>query len=376
MNINEKKRSVKEEREYRVLIGLIEFYIKTGKPVGSNTLKDAGFEELSSATIRNYFSSLEEQGFLEQQHTSGGRIPTEEAFRLYAKEALSNPEITENQENILKKLQKEEAKEIAAYLQEATEELSKLTNCAIFVSAPRFDQDYINKIKLIEIDTQRCLCAIITDFGFIQTEILHIGTKLSAFKIKHLEDYFHWRLSGLDKPTNLESKEEELAQSIYNELMVRYVISYSTFNDEDVYRTGFSKLLAYPEFHEAATLANSLTILETKRTIRLLLRECSSTNLIKCWIGEDFIPFTNFNPKCAAIATPYHINNQAIGAIGIMGPIRMSYKNMSGILQTFSETVSNSLTKNVYKHKISFRRPTNEMNFLHQQENKLLEDKR
>ncbi len=81
-----KKTSIKEERQYKVLIALIEHYILTGKPVGSNTLRESGLDHLSSATIRNYFASLEELGLLEQQHASGGRTPTEKAFRLYAQE--------------------------------------------------------------------------------------------------------------------------------------------------------------------------------------------------------------------------------------------------------------------------------------------------
>ena len=80
------KKSGKTDRERKVLIGLVEHYIQTGKPVGSNVLKDVGFDDLSSATIRNYFAHLEEEGYLAQQHSSGGRIPTDQAFKLYANE--------------------------------------------------------------------------------------------------------------------------------------------------------------------------------------------------------------------------------------------------------------------------------------------------
>src|SRR5580693_4132773 len=78
------KKLPKNDREQAVLIGLVELYLKTGKPIGSSTLQDHGFESLSSATIRNYFSKMEAAGYLKQQHTSGGRIPTAKAFRLYA----------------------------------------------------------------------------------------------------------------------------------------------------------------------------------------------------------------------------------------------------------------------------------------------------
>lgn len=376
LNPTNKKKLSKKERENLVLMGLIEYYIKTGSPVGSNTLKEAGFEGLSSATIRNYFGNLEKQGYLAQQHTSGGRIPTEEAFRLYAKEALNATILTDYQQERFDALKLDETKEIASYMQDAVEELCVLTNCAGFVSAPRFDHDFVRQIKLVEIDPKRVLCVLITDFGVIQTEVLHVEIKLTAFALRRMEEYFQWRITGHDQPLNLEPEEEELAQRLYNELMVRYVISYSTFTDEDIYRTGFSKLLAYSEFHDAANLASCITILENKNSLRLLLRECSGTRQLKYWIGEDLKTVAAVTPQCTIICCPYLINQQAVGAVGMMCPIRVDYKNMFGVIRAISEAISSTLTASVYKFKISYRQPTNETGFLIQQEQKLLEDKR
>ena len=86
-----KRRASKQDRERDVLLGLVDLYIRHGKPVGSQTLQEEGFEHLSSATIRNYFAKLEMEGFLRQHHTSGGRSPTDKAFRLYAEEAEARP---------------------------------------------------------------------------------------------------------------------------------------------------------------------------------------------------------------------------------------------------------------------------------------------
>src|SRR5579872_6156120 len=95
------KKLPKTDRENAVLLGLIELYLKTGKPIGSHTLQENGFESLSSATIRNYFSKMEEAGYLKQQHTSGGRIPTEKAFRLYADANLNEGVLEKTQEEAL-----------------------------------------------------------------------------------------------------------------------------------------------------------------------------------------------------------------------------------------------------------------------------------
>jgi len=366
------KKSAKEDRERRVLLGLIEYYLKTGKPVGSNTLKDAGFEDLSAATIRNYFANLEDTGYLSQQHSSGGRIPTEKAFRLYALEHIDSNILSEEVEKECRELRSSESREVAAYLQLAAEKLSQLTNSAVFLSAPRFDQDFITGLRLVGIDHSRCLCVLITDFGVIQTELLHVEKKLSAFTIKRMEDYFHWRLTGHNKPENLENEEEELAQKIYNELMVRYIVDYSNFTEEEIYRTGFSKLISYPEFQDTKILASSLALFENTHSMRLLIRECSAFNNVKYWIGSDLSTYTTVTPDCTVMAIPYRINNQIAGAIGLLAPLRIPYKEIIGLLRAFGESISEALTRNIYKFKIKYRQPQEEPLYLQKEKHHLI----
>lgn len=350
-----KKKSRKHDREHRVLLALVSHYLKTGKPVGSNTLKEAEFADLSSATLRNYFSHLEEEGYLIQQHTSGGRIPTDLAFRVFAQEYLDSTEKVNQEE--FQHLRHNDTREIAAYLQEAAETLSRLTQTAVFLSAPRFDQDYIVDLKLVAIDHSRCLCVIITGFGVIRTEQLHIDTKLSAFAVKRIEAYFHWRLTGHGKPENCDEDEEQLAQKIYNELMIRYIVGYSNFIDAELYRTGFSKLLSYPEFHEASALASSLALFENAHSMRSLVKECCKISRLKFWIGDDLLPYAESTPNCAVVAIPYYINYNIVGAIGLLGPTRMPYPEIFRMMRSFATCVSEALTRNVYKFKITFRQP-------------------
>jgi len=377
------KKTSKDERERRVLVGLVELYLETGKPVGSKTLQETGFSDLSSATIRNYFADLEKKGFVMQPHVSGGRVPTNEAFRFYANEYakshLIEPECEE-----FDSIRKTETEEIAGFLQKSAETLSSLTQHAVFLSAPRFDHDFISSIKLVPVDYTRFLCVVITDFGVIKTELFHIDKRLSAFSIKRMEAYFHWRLTGHDEPENLTEEEREVAQHFYNELMVRYIVGYSTFIDEEVYRTGFSKLLSYPEFHDTTVLANSLALFENAHSMRLILRECSSLNELKVWIGKDLSTYAVIKPNCSVIAIPYYINKQPVGAVGLIGPTRMTYRELFGMMQAFSDSLSEALTNNIYKFKINFRQPQDDQLYLQKEEHQilgqsrlmLLEDKR
>lgn len=367
------KKSGKHERERKVLLALIEYYIKMGKPVGSNTLKEVGFADLSSATIRNYFAHLEEEGYLLQQHTSGGRIPTDKAYRLYAEEYCLNKEqpLTANPLQP-DRLHNAETREIAAFLQKNAEKLSQLTHTAVFLSAPRFEQDFIIGIKCVAIDADRCLCVLITDFGEIITEILHIEKKLSAFAVKRLEAYFNWRLNGCNKPDNLTHSEEELGNKLYNELLVRYIVNYSYFEQEEIHRTGFSTLLSYPEFHDASILANSLSLFENTQGMRLLLKECSKHQDIKFWIGDDLIPYSPKKTNCTVIAIPYFVNRQPVGAIGVLGPTRIPYRTAFSTLRHFADNITQTLTNSLYKFKISLRQPKTEPLDLHKPNLKLI----
>lgn len=366
------KRLNKQGREQKVLIGLVDYYIQTGKPVGSNTLKEAGFGDLSSATIRNYFANLEEEGYLSQSHASGGRIPTEKAFRLFAQECIDSPQLPMPEIPEFSSLNKFLSREIARYLQQSAETLSVVCNCAAFLSAPRFDHDFITDIKLVSLDAFRCLSILISDFGVIQTEILHLPTKLSSFALKRMESYFHWRLTGIGMPDNLEPEEEQIGKNFYNELMVRYIVGYSNFVDEDIYRTGFSRLLTYSDFQDAAKLSGGLSLFENGQSMRLLLRECQALNQLKIWIGSDLSHYAGHHPNCAVLAIPYYINQHPIGAVGLLCPIRVPYRTLFGVLQHFSDVISETITRNIFKFKISFRHPETGKQYLQREEHRMI----
>jgi len=346
----------KDDREKSVLLGLVELYLESGKPIGSNTLRENGFDHLSSATIRNYFVKLEEGGYLKQQHSSGGRIPTPLAYKLYAQPQLTQGFLSPIQEKELDAQLKKETREIASYLQHSAEVISNMSQCALFLSAPRFDQDFLLDIKLVTIDNNRCLCILITDFGLIHTEVLYAEKKLSNFSLKRIEAYCHWRLTKLDKP-NLDENEEKLAKQLYNEIMLRHIINYTHFSAEDIYKTGFSKLLHYPDFNDATSLAAGLSLFENPGHLRQLLQECCKTDSLNCWIGDDLSRLTGTHAACSVIAIPYYINHTSVGAIALLGPNRIPYRQLFGLLKTASNYISESLTRSLYKFKINFRKP-------------------
>jgi len=351
------KKPPKDEREKQVLLGLVELYLETGAPVGSSTLQAHGFQHLSPATIRNYFSALEKGGFLKQQHSSGGRIPTEEAFKLYVQANLAKPELKEKEASAIREKLSKPTREVAAYLQKAAEVLADATQCAVFLSSPRFDQDFVLDIKLVEIDPNRCLCVLVTDFGMVHTEILYLEKGMSHANLGRISQYLQWRISGIERP-KLNTEEEKLADHFYKEIMLRHIVTYSNFSAEDVYKTGFSKLLSYPDFNNATSLASSLSLFENESDLRTLLKKSCEKQELCCFLGDDFEVLSTELSGCSIIVIPYRIHQTLAGAVALLGPNRIPYRRLFGIMETAAEALSETLTSSLYKFKISFRQPT------------------
>lgn len=359
------KRLSKTEREDAILIALVELFIKTNKPVGSSSLQEK-LHSLSPATIRNYFVKLEEKGFLKQQHSSGGRIPTYLAYKEYASIYENN---LEKEEKFLSEKLKKETKEVTSFLHMAAELLSETLSLATFISSPHFDQDFIQDVKLIQLDKTRILCISITEFGQIKTEMLYLNEEIN--NLKNIENFFLWRLNKASKPFFQTEKDLKLAQHLYNEAMLRHFIGY---NASDIYRTGLSKLLSYPEFKDTSLLADSLSLIENPIHISRLIKESAKKDGISYFIGDDLKSFGTSEIAIALI--PYYINQTAIGSIAILGPIRMNYKEVFSTLHLFSKYISETLTKSVYKFKISFKAEESFKNkFLSYNNSILLEDK-
>ncbi len=374
-----KARLSKKEREKKVLFGLVESYINNPQPVGSKTLKEDSFQEISSATIRNYFATLEEQGFLSQQHASGGRIPTEKAYKEYAQEFLKAGTLDEENDQKLKVLQGLFDKEIGAYLGRATELLSEISGYPVFLSTPRFDQDAIIDIKLVGIDIHRCLCIIVTELGMIHTETLHLQSKHHLHALVRIEEALLARIKGKERQTKLNSSEEKTFQDIYHEVMVRYIIGYSNFSTEDLFKTGLSRLLVYPEFNNAETFASSLSLFENDEHLRRLIHKSAIDQTLKTYIGEDLVHYFPLAKNCTVLALQYLIHGKIVGVSGLLGPQRLPYRKLFGLLRAFSEYVSQTLSTTITKHQLSYRMPKDGQLYLESENSNpihLIEDQR
>ncbi|KPK33253.1 MAG: hypothetical protein AMS24_01705 [Chlamydiae bacterium SM23_39] len=353
LNKLNKENFIKNERLFSVLFELIKLYIKTEKPISSNTLKSSSFNNLSSATIRNYFAKLEKLGYLKRSHRSGGRIPTTLALREFANNCLKDLKISGKEEKEIFKNLTSNCKKLKNYLMNSAEFLSKIGKCTVFLTFPLLEQDFIRDIKLLKLSDNNILCIIITDFGQIKTEILSIEENISPENIKKIENFFLWMLSKKSN-TEIDEKSKKIAQKLYNEIMLRYVTSFSS-ESKKIYRTGFSNLLIYPEFKDPVMLSNILSLFDDEKKIDIFLKESIKLNRLTSWIGEELYQLGNLATNCCIIAIPYRINHIPIGAIAVLLPKRVNYNKIFTVMSIFSKKISKTLTKSIYKFKIDFK---------------------
>ncbi|HRW58882.1 MAG TPA: heat-inducible transcriptional repressor HrcA [Chlamydiales bacterium] len=359
----------KEDKIHKVLFGLIELFILTNKPIGSNALKSNGFDYLSSATIRNYFAKLEKEDLLIQQHTSGGRIPTAKAYRIYANAHQDTFSLSKNEKKQIEQLIKQETKQISTFLQTAANLLSETLNLPIFYSTPLFDNDFVQNIKIVPLEPQKLLCIIITDFGQIYTEQILSPISISPKESETIEQFFLWRIGKRIKPL-MKDNIYKLSTRFYNEIMLKHIVNAPNMNP--IQKNGLSKLLNYDEFTDPIEFGNALSILENQETILSILKEGQKISKLSCWIGNELIGFSRKATRCSLITLPYFINQTPIGCFAVLGPMRMPYSKIMTTLQYFGELISESITKSTYKFKISFKSSLDNTDMLRKKEKSIL----
>ncbi|MFA5250448.1 MAG: heat-inducible transcriptional repressor HrcA [Parachlamydiales bacterium] len=366
----EKKRS-KKEREKAILLGLIDLYIKEGRPIGSHTLQEQGFEYLSSATIRNYFAKFEKLGLLSQQHSSGGRIPTTLAFREYANELLQNLKTEKRGLELPNKEEQLPNKEVIGFLQKSAEKFSDLTASALFLLTPSFDQDFVQSLRLVFLDQERILAVLFTDFGEIKTEVLFSWQKLTEKDLAYIEKFLLWKMGKglLDEKKN--ERLNKLAHKFYTEIMLRQMAGYNKNRPEPLYRTGLAKLLETSEFKEPGQILKILSLFEDQNQLGALLKESMKINRLTLWIGEELGAFAQDLKEVSVIAKAYRVGYLPVGAIALLVPKRANYARLFHQLEAFSEQISRLLTLRIVKFKIPFSQGA-ELNL---KESILLEDK-
>lgn len=333
-----------EERKKRVLEAIIEEYTKTAEPVGS--LKIANRLGCSSATVRNEMAELEELGYLEQPHTSAGRIPTTEGYRWYVDSIISEKTLPVKEKESIDQLLKDDVARFDTLMKEATAILSRLTNYASIAMGPEIDDCVVEEIKLVKLGKDRLMIVILADNGMVKESVIKNNADISDENITIFNHYLNYKLRGMNFRDIYENInpyiEKELNHIQDNVVPLIVELNHLLANSSDVYVDGASNLLSLPELKKSETLEKFFNIIETKNSIKELIRNGYDGN-INVYIGQE----TTFDDLKDFTIITYKqiIGDKEVGTIGVIGPKRMDYKKVIPTIKYIGDVLQEKINQ-------------------------------
>lgn len=335
----EKGKSELDERKVKILDAIIRNYLATGEPVGSRTISKYTDLNLSSATIRNEMADLEEMGYIVQPHTSAGRIPSDKGYRLYVDHLMEEKdrEISEMKDFVIEKTEKMEK-----VLKQAAKLLASNTNYATLVSAPAYSKNKIKFIQLSTVSDTQLLAVIVMNSNVVKNQMIDISEPLDNETVLKLNILLNTSLNGLSlDEINLGTiallKEQAgIHSEIVSHVLDTLVQTISETEDLQIYTSGATNILKYPELSDSDSVSSLLSTFEEKEELQSLVTESLSGNEnetgIQVYIGNE-TPVQTMK-DCSVVTAVYDLGEGVKGTIGIIGPKRMDYEKVMDNLKT------------------------------------------
>ncbi|MBD8973460.1 MAG: heat-inducible transcription repressor HrcA [Clostridiales bacterium] len=329
-----------DERKQKILKAIISNYLETGEPVGSRTISKYTDLNLSSATIRNEMADLEELGLIMQPHTSAGRVPTDQGYRLYVDHMMAekDTEMQEMKTQLLERVDKMES-----MLKQVAKVLAYNTNYTTLVTAPQYQNIKLKFIQLSQVDENQLLAVIVVDGNVIKNKLMQVDRMLGNDEILKLNVLLNTFLQGASlQDINLEmiqmikSQAGEFADIMEN-IFQGIAEAIHEADEVEIYTSGTTNMLKYPELGDIEQTTKLLEALEDRQGLDELIDESmnsENTNGIQVYIGEE-APVSNMK-DCSIVTATYELAEGAKGTIGIIGPKRMDYKKVVSTLKNLT----------------------------------------
>jgi len=342
-----------DERKIKILQAIITDYINNGEPVGSRTIAKKYDLGISSATIRNEMSDLEEMGYIEQLHTSSGRKPSDKGYRLYVDRLMELTKLSTEEEYMIKNhLINVALYEVDKIVKQATQMLALLTNLTSIVKAPSVQKSCIKYIQLMGLDAGSILFIIITDSGIIKNNVIKISKPIDGTVIIKLTNILNFRLGKLTiQQINLEvinNLKRDLAfyVEIFNGIIPALYDSLSGVESSEVYIQGAANIFNYPEYNNITKAREFLVLVDNKESINSLLGANDMNGNITIKIGgENFVECAR---ECSIITAVYSVSGTPLGSIGVIGPTRIPYGKVISVLTEVVKELNDNIAQ-IYK---------------------------
>ncbi|MPM12073.1 Heat-inducible transcription repressor HrcA [bioreactor metagenome] len=338
-----------DERKIKILQAIINDYIMTGEPVGSRTIAKKYDLGVGSATIRNEMADLEELGYLEQPHTSAGRIPSNKGYRLYVDKLMETGRLTREEELKIKEYIINSAMyEVDKIVKQACSLLSELTNLTTVVQTPSVRSSYIKSIQLLAIDGHNLVSVIVADSGVIKNHRIRVNNMPRPETIQMINEVLNMRLRNLTiEEINLEvinnlKLELKGFDELFNGILPALYETLKESNNTEVFVEGTTNIFNYPEYNNIEKAKEILSLISDKDSLIDLIEPSSE---ITIRIGEE-----NYFPEakdCSIISAEYSLDGRPIGKIGLIGPKRINYSKVIAIMGQVMKELNKSLRNQI-----------------------------
>lgn len=335
-------------REKEVLRYIVENFIKYAMPVGSRAISKQTDLNLSSATIRNVMSDLEELDFLETPHTSAGRKPTDKGYRFYVDSLMNKDTLNKSEINFIKSQLEDSKTSIVDnedLFLETSRILGKISHQLAVVTQPFLSSGIFAKLELVNISSTKILVILNIQSGYVRTVMMEVDTEVSRDKLDRLSGFLNERLQGLTLKQIRESFEERVSDYKYEEpeLIQMFINSIDKlYYDEEkgrkIFVGGTGDIITQPEFDDPKNFKSVIDLTEDKNLVVHIFQNSSkSGDEVTISIGSE-----NQEKKLkdySVVCTSYNFG-EIKGNIGIIGPKRMNYKKMISLIEYTSKLIS------------------------------------
>lgn len=329
-----------DDRKNKVLQAIIEDYVATAEPVGSRTIARKYNLGVSPATIRNEMSDLEELGYLEQPHTSAGRIPSDRGYRYYVDCLMPEYSITEAERERIRRTFERKIYEIDTLVRETARLLSDTTHLTAVISGPQFEKAVFKELRLVPLSGDKALLVYITDSGMIENKVLEMPYEVTLLEFQQVTEVLNEQLRG----QRVESLSRGALQALQRELS-RYssLLEQALYFLEQrmepgerrrLYLGGTTHMLDQPEFRDVNRLKGLLSFLEHEESVVDLLQPEKETDGVEVQIGEEIR--VRELADCSIVTATYRLGDEIIGKMGVIGPKRMEYARVVSVLNSIS----------------------------------------
>ncbi|MCQ2553463.1 MAG: heat-inducible transcriptional repressor HrcA [Clostridia bacterium] len=330
------------ERKLKILQAIVADFISTSEPVGSRTLSKRLDLDLSPATIRNEMSDLEDMGYLTHPHTSAGRVPSDKAYRLYVDELMNMSDLPDDHKQQIEAKLSKDVEELDQTVEHAAHLLSEMTNLVSFAITPNRAESKISYINFLPVDEGTVVLMIVCEDGKVTNSAIKLNCKYTEEQLTLMSKVMTHNFKGKTISAVLTANIADLFENDMQALSdmganvaPSFMKTLEKMLNVDLYMDGYSNIFALPEYNDVNKAKNFLNTVTNKDEFTNVL--VNRENGLSITIGDENSPDLS---DCALITADYKVNGKMVGRLGVIGPKRMKYDEVTSVIKYITENLN------------------------------------